>query len=230
MNKSSMSVVQMKKITLLATLVLSATMASASVIYTDYSATPLTHVMGTTPIVAGTEILFTLALPGDDIVCQHFSFGTTPNNYFGVYGPNFKQELVGSYYFARDLTEGQSWGDLTGSVGAWGNVSTLAQSTPWTTYGLRADPTYIPFMFADPTDNNIQKYGYLKTSIVLSGTNASSELTLKVYGYGYETTGTEIAMGVVPEPASALLLILGGISMGLYRRAKRLSQELESEK
>ena len=88
---------------------------------------------------------------------------------------------------------------------------------------LRADPTYIPFRFTDSTDSNTQKYGYIKMSTVLSGSGPDRVVTWTVDGYGYQTDGTQIAMGAVPEPASVLMIVFGGGLIALARRFYRRS-------
>ncbi|VGO19707.1 PEP-CTERM sorting domain-containing protein [Pontiella sulfatireligans] len=225
-----MKTLQIKKTNLLAVLAMGmaigASVVSADVFYNDFNGTPLTYTFGTTALSAVAE-LSDLDLPGTAAVtlAQINSYNPSNENLFQIYGKGstsvvFKQNLEGRLYYAVASEEGQSWSDMSSdSSDGWGNISALATGSSGAASLLRVDPTYIPFRFADTTDSNIQKYGYIKMSTELSGSGASSVMIWTVDGYGYQTDGTEIAMGAIPEPATmGLFGLFGGGMLFIHRR------------
>lgn len=204
-------------------LILIATGVSADLIYDDFEGTPRTCTMGTAPVT--TEAFFNLDLPGTAGITLARTY-LSDNNFFQVYSKTsslvqFQQKWMGLAY-ADELDPGQSWSDGNStSINTWGNISALATTDGSTTW-LRDDPTYIPFRFEDTTDSII-KYGYIKTSTALSGSGTSSVVTWTVYGYGYQTDGTEITTDAVPEPASAAMVLFGCGFIVLARRFYRRS-------
>ncbi len=141
-------------------------------------------------------------------------------NYFGIGhtesmpGADFSRSLyLGQYYFDR-LNVGETWSDLTvGDIADWGLVASMYNvnaaggmgENNWT-----GSPIYIPFYFTDTTVS-ATRYGYIDLAVTGTGSiGPSSSLTLTYNGWAYETNGSEIQMGAVPEPSSTALLLGAG--------------------
>ena len=175
-------------------LMVGTTPVAAEIIFDDFGGTPKTYSFGTAPLSTTPTTLVELDLPGvKEVKIAQFHYDG--DNYFQILSVDVKQRLVGFYAYAAAAEAGQSWSDVSiSSVGDWGNITSLSTSD-YATEHLRENPTYIPFRFADTTDGNTPKYGYVKCSTELTGSGNASVLALNIYSYAYQTDGSEIAMG-----------------------------------
>jgi hypothetical protein len=128
------------------------------------------------------------------------------------------------YPFAKRGSAGMTWSNIGGNVGTRG-IMGLRTSTSWLVGPGSFSDKYVTFKFQDSTQGNADRYGWLKLSMAISGRPSASwsgpDVTLK--GWGYDTTGAKIAMGAVPEPASAAAgtgaaLVLGAAGVRAWRK------------
>jgi hypothetical protein len=74
---------------------------------------------------------------------------------------------------------------------------------------------YVLIEFMDSTHGNAMRYGWVQISLVNGDTGGISDYPqLTVDDWAYDTTGAQLGAGVVPEPSSSALLILGALALG----------------
>lgn len=203
---------------------------SAVVIYTPVSGN---YSVGTGDLAGST--LLTVDLPGvNDLAVIDFSFnnGSVPRSNFyqlTILNPGtafIPADILESLYYAHSLNVNETWDDLPiGQIGTTNgaNISRMAQ-TGNTSFLLRSNPTYLPFRFTDSTDSST-KYGYIALATSVTGSGASAQFNLDIFGYAYDNSGAKIVMGAVPEPSTIFLAGLGifGIVAALrFKRTKRV--------
>jgi len=195
----------------------------AAVIYTNVSGQ---YSFGTGNLPG--SIVLTLDLPGvNDLAIIDFTY--TSSNYYQLTILNPGTAAIPAYiwsglYWASSLTFNETWDDLpVGHTETTNGANiTRMEQTGNTEYGLRSDPTYLPFRFTDSTDSST-KYGYIALTTNKSGTGPTAQLNLDVSGYAYDNSGAMIAMGAIPEPSPALSVMVGilGIAAALrWRHSK----------
>lgn len=193
-----------------------------------YTPTAFSYSQGTAPL--SYTAIFTADLPGaNDLVMGSFSYVgvVTASNFYQLCflnnGGFIASDTLESLYYAHSLNVGETWVD-TSNGWQWGvDVSRMAQ-TGDSSFGLRSDPTYVPFWFYDTSNSDQVDYGYIALATTVTGSGASAQLNLNISGYAYEDSGAKIAMGAIPEPSrfgSAALGILGIVAL-LRWRAKRV--------
>lgn len=197
----------------------------AAVIYT---ATAFNHSVGTGDLGPGNTI-FTVDLPGvNDLVMVTFSYaGVVPaSNFYQLYclnnGGYLATDILENLYYAHSLNVGETWAN-TSNGWQWGADLSRMARTGNSSFGLRSDPTYVPFWFYDTSHANQVDYGYIALATTLTGSGASAQLNLNISGYAYDDSGTKITMGAVPEPSglfSAALGILGIVAVLRWRTRK----------
>ena len=184
--------------------------ASADIIYTDLTSSPVT-------VGANGVNSFSLSFPGQ----VQFGF-------------QVKRRSTGFTYY-RSVVVGKLGGAVSASVqgigglavqrgkgAAWNNAYPLynkpaiAKATSdlaFTTHkpGSYTTHEYLSFSFRDTDQGNAQFYGWVEISL---SNSTSTDPNVTLYGYAYDTTGAQIATGEVPEPSSAALLALGALTFG----------------
>ncbi len=208
--------------------------SSAAVIWTDGSGGSWTFLASNTGVTGDT---FTMDLPGDASVTGYQ--GTSLSlNYFGIgktsgmTGAEFSRSVnpTDSFYYFNRLNAVQTWSDLPvdGDIADWGLVASMynmnAGGGMGENYGT-GNPIYIPFYFTDTTVS-ATRYGYIQLGVSGSGQAdplPTSSLTLAYTGWAYETDGTQIAMGAVPEPSTTVLFLAAGSWM-MARGFRRKSE------
>ena len=82
------------------------------------------------------------------------------------------------------------------------------------------DHMYLGFRFQDSTAGNNFRYGWIEVGLSIPFVNpigSSGGPDVTIYGYAYESNGTQPFMGqrpAVPEPSSAALMIIGALALG----------------
>lgn len=190
-----------------------------------YNPTAFSHSVGTGDLGTGTTF-FTADLPGaNDLVMASFSYsGLVPASSFYQlnflnYGGCFAAGVFESLYYAQSLNAGETWVDTSNARQYGADLSRMAQ-TGDSSFGLRSDPTYLPFWFFDTSNWSQVDYGYIALATTVTGSGASAQLNLIVSGYAYDNSGAKIAMAAVPEPSgfySAAFGILGIVAMWHWR-------------
>ena len=195
----------------------------ANIIYTPVS---FTYSVGTSPLTS--NVIFTANLPGaNDLVMYSFSFPSDASNFYQLdvnnYGGSIACDFLESLEYAHSLNAGATWSD-TSNGSNWANVTRMAQ-TGNASFGLRSDPTYVPFWFQDTSNSNQVDYGYITLATTVTGSGASAQFGLNISGYAYDNTGAMIAMGAVPEPSATALATLGliGIVTTMRYRCKMIT-------
>jgi len=194
----------------------------AAVIYTPES---FSHSVGTGDLGPGTTI-FTANLPGsNDLIVNAYSYGgVVPlSNFYQLFclnsGGYIATDLSESLYYAHSIYVSETWVDTSNGRNSGANISRMPQTgNPGIL--LRSNPTYIPFYFTDTTDSST-KYGYIALATSVTGSGASAQLNLEVFGYAYDNSGAKIAMGAVPEPSTVLSAALGILGSAAALRCKR---------
>ena len=197
----------------------------ATVLYTPVS---FSYSVGTGDLGPGNTI-FTTNLPGaNDLVVASFSYVgvVTASNFYQLVclnnGGFVATDISEGLYYAHSLNVAETW-SKTANGWQWGADLSRMARTGDSSFGLRSNPTYIPFSFTDTTDSST-KYGYISLATSVTGSGASAQFNLDVFGYAYENSGAKIAMGAVPEPSIALSTVLGilGIVAALqFQRKER---------
>lgn len=192
-------------------------LANAAIIY---DASPNVKV-GFSPGFGGT---WTLDLPGTvDLQLQklqaHSWSYTVQAKGAGVGYLRVRATLASGFPFAKRGSAAKTWSNVGGNVGTRGVVGLRTNSSSVRGPGSFTD-RYVAFKFQDSTQGNADRYGWLKLTMTISG-SAGPDVTLK--GWGYDTTGAKIAMGAVPEPASAAAvtgaaLVLGAAGVRAWRK------------
>lgn len=197
-------------------------LASGAIIY---DASPNVKV-GFSPGFGGT---WTLDLPGTvDLQLQklkaHAWTYTVQAKGAGAGYLRVRATLVSSLPFAKRGSLSKTWSNIGGNVGTRGIIG-LRTSTSFVRGPGAFTDKYVAFKFQDSTQGDADRYGWLKLSMAISGRPSASwsgpDVTLK--GWGYDTTGAKIAMGAVPEPASAAAvtgaaLVLGAAGVRAWRK------------
>jgi len=115
------------------------------------------------------------------------------------------------------LTDGQQWLNETETLIEWMWGSAGAQGVgPWGEPYGPIDHMYMGLQF-DAADGI--HYGWVEMSTSITAYEAT------VHSWAYNTTpGESILTGAVPEPSTALLAVIGGMSVWVLRRQNRASK------
>ena len=82
------------------------------------------------------------------------------------------------------------------------------------------DHKYLAFTFRDSTASGANRYGWIEVGVSIVNVNpfgVTGGPNVTIYGYAYDNTGAQPAMGqqnAVPEPTSAALIVIGALAMG----------------
>jgi len=209
---------------LLSPLVFAGGSSHATIVVDDFGGTPQILTVGTGNVSPSTPSLLVMPLPGGEAlgVQNPESFGG--ENFFQLVTGTYAFESDGALSFVRTLSEGEVWDDLgtAPATQSFANISAINQTNGSGRRLLEAT-SYVPFLYNDSGT----KYGYvtLSTTIIDNG-GLANELQLTVLNYAYQTDGSQIAMGAVPEPSILSLLALvsaAGLAIGRRRAASATS-------
>jgi len=116
-------------------------------------------------------------------------------------------------FFAVPQVLGDAWSQE--GVGTALNVTVglatdlFAGRSPASDYSDR----YLAWSFADSTQGGATRYGWVHINLDIVGFNAGGP-TVTILGYAYDNTGAKPSMGMVPEPSSGALLVMGALALG----------------
>ena len=115
------------------------------------------------------------------------------------------------------LVDNLPYGTSIGAGPTYGTGARSSETTGATAFLLNSSDNYVGFRFQNEADGNLVHYGWLHLS--LAGGAGAQPRTILDYGYN-DLAGEPIAAGVVPEPTSGALLMLGlaGIAGLRFRR------------
>ena len=187
--------------------------SEADVIYTNLATPEL--------IGPADNTLFTIDnLPGTARLAfrgRYHTFGTSSSSrWVSATVPAGYAKLKTSGFFALPVAAGHAWGTIGGTS------SNRALVAAWTFSNLRFrhspdgfSDMYFAFKFADSTQGNALRYGWIKVSLANSQGNANGP-DLTITSWAYDTTGVQLPTGSlgVPEPSPVALLALGALTMG----------------
>lgn len=186
--------------------------ASADIIYTDLTSSPVT-------VGANGVSSFSLSFPGQVQFGFQGRHGTNGGTYYrsvvvGKLGGAVAASVQGVGGFALQRGKGAAWNNayLLYNQPAIAKATHLAASSfSVHTPGSSATHEYLSFSFRDTDQGNAQFYGWVEISL---SNSTSTDPNVTLYGYAYDNTGAQIATGEVPEPSSAALLALGALTFG----------------
>jgi hypothetical protein len=193
--------------------------AHADIIYTDLSASPFHVGFGSS---SGDTYTF-LGLPGTAGFAFH-AFQHSSTTFLG--GTRYYRTVtagqVGTAEAKIQITAGGlpllkdkdvAWnaGNFIASV-----YATIAWASDAGHLPNNYDHKYIGWYFADTTQGNALRYGWIELGLANGNTSASGVPDVTIYGFAWDNTGAQIAMGAtnVPEPTAMSLLALGAMAFG----------------
>lgn len=120
--------------------------------------------------------------------------------------------VQGSGGLAAPRGYGEAWNKsgLTSSAvlsAARATIHTFVGSTTGSAHHPNSgyDHQYLAFRF----NNGGWRYGWVQVSLTVG-----PQPSMTIYGYAYDTTGAQLPIGVVPEPAPTAILALGALMLG----------------
>ena len=120
-------------------------------------------------------------------------------------------KTTGAAFLLIHVPAGGTWNNIGGVEKAVGTVGSAYYASH------RPNPyshDYILFKFQDSTQANALRYGWVDVSLDNNNLNTGEGPQLTIWRYAYDTTGTVLAAGAVPEPGSVSLLALGALALG----------------
>ena len=142
-------------------------------------------------------------------------------------GQGMVQRAGGNQYEISDLALGETVGATLNSAFQWGpsvNRSVMNSSSymGFGSYELFMKGHYIGFSFLDASDQIL--YGWAQVDI------DELTLSLSINEWAFDDSGKNIAVGEVPVPPSALLMLSGlALGAGGILRGRKLKQKLTEE-
>ena len=74
---------------------------------------------------------------------------------------------------------------------------------------------FLGFQFQDTAQGNAFRYGWIEIDLSVDNIGIFSPgPTVTIYGYAFDNTGSQPAMGQVPEPAPMAVLVVGALALG----------------
>jgi hypothetical protein len=188
--------------------------ASADIIYTDLTSSPVT-------VGANGVSSFSLSFPGQVQFGFQGRHGTNGVTYYrsvvvGKLGGAVSASVQGIGGLAVQRGKGAAWNNayqLYNQPAIAKATHLAASSHSAHTPGSSVTHEYLSFSFRDTDQGNAQFYGWVEISL---SNSTSTDPNVTLYGYAYDNTGAQIATGAgeVPEPSSAALLALGALTFG----------------
>lgn len=111
-------------------------------------------------------------------------------------------------FFAM-ASAGKTWNQIAGNVQQNGFAAGANYNTA---FPPSYNDKYLLFRFQDSTQGNALRYGWVEIS--LANPVGGNGPDIAIEGYAWDTTGTMITSGQVPEPSATALLALGALTLG----------------
>ena len=155
-------------------------------------------------------------LPGTaQLGFQLFAAGTTSTNYKRTI---LVRQLGAQYvriktnaFIAVHAPAGLSWNQIAGNVTNSGTVG-------WAYFAAHGPNSYnheyLLFTFQDSTQGNALRYGWAEVSLFNANISSSEGPDVTIWRYAYDTSGSPLPSGQVPEPSPLALLAVGALTMG----------------
>ena len=187
--------------------------ASADIIYTDLTSSPVT-------VGANGVNSFSLSFPGQVQFGFQVKRRSTGFTYYrsvvvGKLGGLVAASVQGFGGFALQRGKGATWNNAYNLYNQPAIAKAMTSNLAFTTHnpGSHTTHEYLSFSFRDTDQGNAQFYGWAEISL---SNSTSTDPNVTLYGYAYDNTGAQIATGAgeVPEPSSAALLALGALTFG----------------
>jgi hypothetical protein len=187
--------------------------ASADIIYTDLTSSPVT-------VGANGVSSFSLSFPGQVQFGFQVKRRSTGFTYYrsvvvGKLGGLVAASVQGVGGFALQRGKGAAWNNAYLLYNKPAIAKAMTSNLAFTTHnpGSHTTHEYLSFSFRDTDQGNAQFYGWAEISL---SNSTSTDPNVTLYGYAYDNTGAQIATGAgeVPEPSSAALLALGALTFG----------------
>jgi len=117
-------------------------------------------------------------------------------------------KTIGSFFVMANA--GQTWNQIAGGATFSGVAAYANYSHAYPTPGY--SDKYLLFRFKDSTQGNALRYGWV--NIGLANPLGGNGPDIAINGYAWDTSGSTIVAGQVPEPSATALLALGALTLG----------------
>lgn len=179
--------------------------SNADIVFTDLSANPV-HVG---PQANST---FSIAFPGTAVLGfnthTHQTAISSSRLITGRQQAGYVRIKTQASFFMM-VNAGVAWNPAVGNttIYGFGGAANYNSAFP----GSYNDK-YLLFRFKDSTQGNALRYGWVEIS--LANPVGGNGPDIAIEGYAWDTTGTAITAGQVPEPSATALLALGALTLG----------------
>ena len=128
--------------------------------------------------------------------------------------------VQGSNGFVVPRAKSDPWGSLgvvtQADVGTASIIRSVDLSMLTETHFPETYPghKYLAFEFSDTSHSSALRYGWVEILLANGDLDSSTGPNVTIYGWAYDDQGNPIAMGAVPEPSSAMLFVVGALTLG----------------